>query len=400
MLPYNQLPNKRIYSLDILRGLDILLMVFVNEVDGVRNLPAWLHHMPRQADAMTIVDWVFPGFLFIMGMSIPVALNRRIERGDTFFQLQRHILFRTLGLLVLGVLMVNAEGGYSEANMPISMALWSLLIYPFAILVWNVYSFKNKTWTNLLRGVGVIGLLWLAIIYRGGASGTEYITPRWWGILGLIGWAYLYACIFYQLFKGNKLYLGLAVAFCALVYVCANTSVSDTYTLLAWTHSQAGNATHTGIALCGMILTLIFFDQSSTATSRRRLNQAMIFAAILFVAGYLLRGPFEISKIRATPSWGLYSSVFGIFAFVVLYWLADLKGHNRWAQFLQPAAQNPLLTYIIPFIMWALYDLFDFYPVPDAYMIGFVGVAYCLFYAFAVVWVVKWLNKIHIRLQL
>ncbi len=261
MTVYNILPNQRIISIDVLRGLTILLMVFVNEVAGVKNIPQWIQHMTRGVDGMTIVDWVFPGFLFIVGMSIPMALNHRIQKGDSFWRLQKHILVRTIGLLALGVLMVNAEGGYNEETMGMPISLWSLLIYPFAILVWNVYTFENKVWTYLFRGIGIIGLLSLAIVYRGGEDGSEYLQPQWWGILGLIGWSYFYSCILYQVLKGNKYYLAVAVLVCTLIYIAGHTTISEDFAILGWTRSQGGMATHTSITLCGLILTLIFFDR-------------------------------------------------------------------------------------------------------------------------------------------
>jgi heparan-alpha-glucosaminide N-acetyltransferase len=399
MLPYNSLPNQRIHSIDVLRGLTILLMIFVNEIDGIRNIPHWLHHMPRDVDGMTVVDWVFPGFLFIVGMSIPLALHNRIQKGDNFWQLQKHILVRTVGLLVLGVFMVNAEGGYNEEAMGMPIGLWSLLFYPCVILVWNIYTFDNKMWTYILRGIGIIGLIILASIYRAG-DGTEYIQPRWWGILGLIGWAYFYSCILYQLFRGNKYYLAAMVGFCALVYVVGHTGISEASTLLGWTRAQSGNATHTGLALCGMVLTLIFFDLKQEKNLQSRLNEALAFAAVLFVVGWLLRPYFHIGKIWATPTWGLYSSVIAIIVFILLYWIADLKGINRWTTFFRPAGSNPLLTYIIPFIMWASYDYFDYYPLPEDYQTGIIGALYCVLYAVVILWIVKWLNRLHIRLQL
>src|SRR5690606_32789889 len=92
-------------------------------------------------------------------------------------------------------------------------------------------------------------------------------------------------------------------------------------------------------------------------------------------------------------------SVIAIIVFIFLYWLTDLKGINRWARFLQPAGSNPLLTYIIPFIMWATYRVFNYYPLPDGLRTGATGVLYCILYAVVVVWIVKWLNRMHIRLQ-
>ena len=104
-------------------------MIFVNELAGVKGMPAWMEHMPSNGDGMTFVDVVFPAFLFIVGMSIPFAIANRIAKGDNFFQLQKHILLRTLGLLVLGVYMVNAEEGYNQATMPLSIFSWSLFFY-------------------------------------------------------------------------------------------------------------------------------------------------------------------------------------------------------------------------------------------------------------------------------
>src|SRR3982751_3172539 len=136
---YNQLSNERILSIDAFRGITILVMIFVNELAGVRDIPQWMKHMPADADAMSFVDVVFPAFLFIVGMAIPFAINSRLMKGDSFIQLQQHILFRTLGLLVLGFFLVNVEGDYNEGLMHMSINLWALLFFVAAILIWKVY---------------------------------------------------------------------------------------------------------------------------------------------------------------------------------------------------------------------------------------------------------------------
>ena len=61
----------RIRSIDLLRGVDVLLMLFVNEVAGVAGAPSFLRHKGPTDDGMTITDLVFPG----------VPLRRR--HGDT-----------------------------------------------------------------------------------------------------------------------------------------------------------------------------------------------------------------------------------------------------------------------------------------------------------------------------
>ena len=138
-MQYNNLSTQRILSIDAFRGITILVMIFVNELAGVREIPEWMKHMPADADAMSFVDVVFPAFLFIVGMSVPFAISSRLAKGDSFVQLQKHILFRTLGLLVLGFFMVNAEEGMDEAATGISLNLWSLLFFAAVIIIWKVY---------------------------------------------------------------------------------------------------------------------------------------------------------------------------------------------------------------------------------------------------------------------
>ena len=68
----------RIVSIDIFRGLTIAVMIFVNELAEVRGLPWWTYHAHANQDVMTYVDMVFPFFLFIVGMSMPLSVEQRI----------------------------------------------------------------------------------------------------------------------------------------------------------------------------------------------------------------------------------------------------------------------------------------------------------------------------------
>jgi heparan-alpha-glucosaminide N-acetyltransferase len=398
-MPYNQLSKQRILSIDAFRGITILVMVFVNELAGVRDIPAWMKHMPADADAMSFVDVVFPGFLFIVGMAIPFAINNRLAKGDSFLQLQQHILFRTLGLLMLGVFMVNAEGGnYNEILMGMSINLWSLLFFAAVILIWKVYYTTNKTLVYILRAIGFITLITLSFIYKG--KNGEHITPRWWGILGLIGWAYLYSCIFYQLCKGNKYLLAILIAVCVTVYALGSLQPVKDSNWLWWISAQKGNAAHTSITLCGLVLSLIFFDQGKIISPRNRFLQAFVFTLLLFIAGYFLRPYFKISKIYATPTWCLYSVGFCCIIFAFLYWLIDIKKIQRWTNFFKPAGSNPLLTYIIPDIIYYLTGLLAISLFPDSLRYGWIGTLWSAFFAVTVMGIVIVLNRMRIRLQL
>ena len=397
---YNKLSGQRIRSIDVFRGFTILVMIFVNDVSGVSGIPGWMKHKPADAGAMTFVDVVFPAFLFIVGMSIPFAINKRLAKGDDFWKLQSHIIWRVVGLLILGVFMVNGEGGYNESAMRMSIAAWSLLFYLCAILVWNVYTFKNKKWKYLLQGVGAIGLLLLAWTYRGGDDGSEGIKPRWWGILGLIGWSYLYGCIIYQLFRGKVWPLLFAIAICITWYCIGRSGIAKGSAVLEWMSSTSGHAAHTSIVLCGIVLSVLFFDERIAKSVQRRFLYAGLFALACFVSGYLIRPYYFISKIHATPTWCLYCSAICIAVFSILYWFTDIKKRYKWTGFFQPAASNALLVYILPNIIYYTQALFGWHFMPAIFHQGLLGIAWSALYAVAIMLLAFGLNKLKIRLQL
>src|SRR5258708_22923999 len=105
-------PTPRITSIDALRGFVMFTMIFVNDVAGApkRLVPDWMVHFSdrhRGGSGMTFVDLVFPGFLFIVGMSIPFALGSRLDKGEPAWKTFLHILVRTISLPALRILMVH-----------------------------------------------------------------------------------------------------------------------------------------------------------------------------------------------------------------------------------------------------------------------------------------------------
>jgi predicted acyltransferase len=375
----------RVLAIDAFRGITILVMIFVNTLAGVRGMPAWMEHAPADVDGMTFPDVVFPAFLFIVGMSIPFAMAQRRAAGGGGWQLARHVLARAAGLLVLGVFMVNAEEGYNEAAMGISIHLWSLLFYVCAILVWAVYRFENRSLAIALRAAGLAGLIALALAFRGGPDGSARLAPQWWGILGLIGWAYLYAAAAWALARGRLLPLtGLMLA-CTAWYCLAGPGAA-----------QTGNAMHASIAICGTLTALIFFGDRRHAAP---FSCALALAFALAALAWLLRPYFKISKIYATPSWALYSCAICVLLFAAMYWLVDLKQQRGWTVFFRPAAANPLLVYIIPFIVYALMQYLHL-SFPAVLGAGWPGFLWAVGYAVIVMGLAAGLNRMHIKLQL
>lgn len=67
--------KKRLKSLDIFRGIAIVLMIFVNSGGGNYW---WIEHATW--NGLHFADLVFPWFLFIMGVCIPMSIKSQVNR--------------------------------------------------------------------------------------------------------------------------------------------------------------------------------------------------------------------------------------------------------------------------------------------------------------------------------
>ena len=106
-------PAKRIHSIDALRGFD---MFFLMQEDPALIMAIWTalglpfkDALAKQLDhtpwiGFTAWDFIAPLFLFVVGLAIPLAFKRRLERGETNRTLFKHALYRTLTLIVLGLI--------------------------------------------------------------------------------------------------------------------------------------------------------------------------------------------------------------------------------------------------------------------------------------------------------
>ena len=101
------MPVRRLGSIDVIRALTMYFMVFVNDLWTDRQIPAWLEHAPGKADAMGFADIIFPAFLFIVGLSIPYSQQSRSDRGQSTSLIFRHIVLRSIALIVMGFFQMN-----------------------------------------------------------------------------------------------------------------------------------------------------------------------------------------------------------------------------------------------------------------------------------------------------
>jgi heparan-alpha-glucosaminide N-acetyltransferase len=394
----------RVASIDIFRGLTMTLMIFVNELAAIKGLPWWNYHAPAKVDAMTYVDMVFPAFLFILGMTVPIALEHRLRKIPSVPALWLHVILRTIALVVLGLVLANAELG-SQSLMGIDPMLWTILALIGAVLYWNVYSGskRHQTLFQILKFSGLALMVAMFAIFRRTTPDghAAWISTSYPEILGLLGYTYLAVSILY--IATRRWRWAPLVWFIVMTVLCIASTAKWIWflhgiPLYLW---PFGNGAMASIALAGVVTSGIFVDNhgSRWKTPRQKSVAAISFASVTLFCGWLLTS-LGISKIRATPTWCLYSIGCSVLLFTLLYWICDIRRAVRWAAFTRPAGENTLLTYLLPDLYFFIASACGFTYFAEHANSGIPGVLRCLIFTALILALAALLTKWKLRLQI
>jgi heparan-alpha-glucosaminide N-acetyltransferase len=392
----------RLVSIDVFRGITMAVMIFVNELDGVRGLPWWTHHARANVDAMTYVDMVFPFFLFAVGLSFPLAIEARLKRDSSQPALWLHVLARSASLIVLGLILANAEKA-SGMIMGISGSLWGLLgIFFSALFLLDYRPWKSlQPYSRLLQIGGLVGVALLYAIFRrttstGQSAWIEFSYPE---ILGLIGFAYLSVAILYIPTRRWK--WAPAIWFILLVALCALTNnrmnlIHIRLPLYVW---PFGNGSSCCIVMAGVLVSTFFGGANPSTAASKPILTGLFFGLVTFAAGWGLM-PLGISKIRATPTWCLWSIAASSILFALLYWACDVKNWQAWAAPVRPAGSNTLTTYLLPDVWFFLFSALGLTFWEAHFNSGWPGVAKTVFFTGLILAIAALLTRAKVRLRL
>ncbi len=254
--------------------------------------------------------------------------------------------------------------------MGMSTALWQVLLFVGFFGLWYRYPRLQGAGKWITVGIRVLAaalLIYLVAIYRNAGPDGEvrWMQTQWWGIIGLIGWAYLIASIVWLVCRQHGTAIMGAMA---LLTVIGGAMFSG---MLSWWHTYlaapaclpkgdgflpsleiAGLA---ALVVGGMVVATLFEANSAASTPRSRIGWMVLFAAGFALAAYLLRPIWGIHKIGASPSWVLYSLAAAYVFYAVLYWLVDVKKLMSASGPVALAGSNTLLMYILhPVFYWVL----------------------------------------------
>jgi predicted acyltransferase len=391
--------SNRIESIDVLRAITMILMIFVNDFWSLKNIPDWLRHVARGVDGIGFSDVIFPAFLFIVGLSLPYAIQNRRSKGDSNFEILKHVLFRTIALLVMGVFLVNGESIHAEAT-GILAGTWYPMVCLCFILIWNNYSGGMNTILSLiLKYSAIVILIVLAFVYRGGEAGDLRFESHWWGILGLIGWAYLVSALITTYSNNNSYILLSGWLFFCVLSIINKAELLPSWGVLNYIPGTIKGGTLAGLTMGGVLASHIFRYYVKKG-QHFKLTLIFLSASIILILLSVITRPYwGLAKLGATPAWLFLCSAFTLMAFTVIYWIADVWKKAYSFKLIKPAGTDTLLCYLIPYFIYAVFKWTGF-EFPEILSNGWLGLLKSFSFAMLCVFITQGLNASGIRLKI
>ena len=377
---------QRVAAVDVLRALTMFLMLFVNDIPGLSNIPHWLEHARADEDMLGFSDTIFPAFLFCMGMSVSFAIQNRYKKGDNHLQVAMHIFWRTVALVVMGLFSVNSSGVAG-----LSHAWFSILMVVGFFLIWGVYPQASGNKKRIFIGMKVVGvvLLGFLMLYKG--MHGEPFEQKWWGILGLIGWTYAICAGIYLFTRENLwwnvlvwvIFMGLAVLHHADVVTLS--FIPSDMTLHAF-------------GMSGLLTSLLMQRYARKEHPEAFISILCILGTMMLIAALLAHPFWIISKIQATPTWLFFCLAAFFPLFGLFYWLTDVKGKAYWFEIIKPAGTATLTCYLIPYLWYSIQQLLGLH-YPEILSGGVPGLLKSVVFSLVIVGITGLLVKAKIKLK-
>ena len=314
-------PANRLEALDILRGLCVIGMILVAYAGD------WGHRFPvlNHADwqGLVLADMIFPGFLFCVGVALPMSFASRSTR-QTKLQLFGHVLWRAAALIVLGVaLNFIADPDPSGFRLP-----------------------------GILQRIGLCyalaGGLCLAI---GRKSDHDFTVPGW-PLIGAIAAIVAGYAALLSLWSGPDCPGACFDPVRSLPAVVDRAVFTPAY-MWDWglsdgvvTYDPEGLVSTLG-ALVNVLLGVAVAIYVRRHGVKGSLIALTLFGLFLVLTGLAMNGQTPVIKKIWTPSFALVSAGFSIIVFVLLAVIADVLKAGKFAAFAKVFGANATLAFVL-----------------------------------------------------
>lgn len=310
--------TSRLFALDIFRGATVLLMILVNSTWGEESFEMLLH---SEWNGLTPCDFVFPVFIYIVGVSCYLSLYKReFKKADTVLM---HIFKRTV-LLFLAGLVINwaflsiRETPTSFEHLRVWGPLQRIAICYGFVALFALY-FNRKYTIHVIAFL--LALYALLLIW-----GNGYSTDSQNNILTrvdtiLFGYGHIY-----------------------------HRSPVDPEGLLGLIPSFAN-------ALLGLYCGSIICEKEFI---KDKLSIIFVFGTILLISGYLLSFGMPINKKIWSPSFVLVTCGVASLIFASLIYMIDIKELTFDNKIFVAFGINALAMYILSQFLFAVFIVTGF----------------------------------------
>jgi len=347
--------RERLISLDVFRGLTILLMTIVNNPGDWGNVyPPLLH---AEWHGCTLTDLVFPFFIFIMGVAVPLAMPDKFYDGTTF----NKILVRSLRMLCLGIFF-NFFGKIQLFGLEGIPLLMGRLIITVAVGYALMGSFSSK-----IKNILAFSILFIYLLLA--YSGIEaYQDVRLPGVLQRIAIVYFVVSLLYlktsqktQIITGIVLLLGYwAIMTLIPVPGIGEANLDKGTNLASWLdsillkgHMYRGTVTwdpegilSTIPSIVNGIIGLLIGQLLQTDMIKIQKAQRMgIIGTILIFFGLIWDIIFPINKSIWTSSYVLYTTGLATVVLTILYYIIDIANYKKGFKPFLVWGVNPMIVF-------------------------------------------------------
>lgn len=388
----------RVRSIDAFRAVTMFLMIFVNDIDGMPNTPKWIHHAHESADALGLADTIFPAFLFIVGLSIPFAFQNRLKQG--YYRIPWRIITRSAAMIFIGVFFTNVET-YNEEAALLPRPVWESMGTLSIFFIFLDYDETKPVWRRYtLRGIGVLLLVVLSLAYKSTDPAQPWLHFSWWGILGLIGWAYLICALIYYYSDGQLWIQAAAWLFFMFFNIDFHFGWFEFLNPLQNYVWIAGNGAMQAFTMAGVFVAVLYMRLAERNELKLLWIGMLLMSVILFNLGFIVRFVSGgISKIRDTPAWVLICTGISLVVYAAFIFVVDFKKKYNWVKPIEPAGVATFTAYIVPGLFYPLYEIMDI-EYPELLSQGAGGLIKCILFALAMIWFTGLLQRINIRLKI
>jgi predicted acyltransferase len=300
----------------------------------VNNPGSWSAGYPQLEHARwngwTFTDWIFPFFLWIVGVAMTISFARRRERGEDRGKLLLHVLRRALIIFAVGLFLNGFPFGIPGGNF--SVATWRIPGVLQRIAVCYLFAGTIVLYTGLRAQIwwtaGLLASYWAAVmLIPVPGFGAGVLQPT-----GCLPW-----------------------------YIDSNLLAGHT-----WSGAPAPGFDPEGIlstvpAIATALLGVLTGHWLRTARSREEKTAWMfVFGNFFLLAGVILDVWFPINKNLWTSSYVMFMAGWALVCFSTIYWLMDARGHTKWARPFVIYGMNAIAVYVISWIVAVVITLIRF----------------------------------------